>query len=456
MRRLSIAIIVTVFLLSVTTVLAAPPKQDVSGQGNLADDVFRVTCDTGEEILGGTIFTFLAINPGFSYRVTTIGIGEFDPVMAVITGPGIGNCNDDNTSVAGSQVAVPGVGLIEGDNLDSQVTVSTSVSGNVDVVVGGYQGATGQFAMVVEGLAINPRDELDGFLISVPTVLINEPIGVYMVNRSGSRVDPYLQLAGGHGLQQDPLDFNQAQILMICDDAGVGDCSNTEQFPGGGVDITNGFRYEADTNDAGISIALGSTDKFLYAFGSYNSETTGDYAIIVVGTVPGSLDEKPATGTTMMGANNPGSTGNTTGASTGATCNNVATSIVGVSSQYDNTYAPENLLDNNPQTSWSTSGITDTEYFMVGFNQVYTISQVRLNGYAATQGFQNDSVQNFVIGYIGADNNAVRILEATAPLQAGYQTYTFAPVQVDHLMFALVSNYGGSNFEISDVMVCAQ
>ena len=436
--RIITVVVCLLLTAGLTPVLAGPPQQS-----NVGDEVFTITCDTGEEIIGGTKFTFVNVNPGFQYRVSAIGIDGFDPVIAVITAPGVGRCNDDEGAVRESQVAVPGIGLIEADNLASQVQINTRQGGDIDVIVGGFQGASGRFAMVVEGLAINPRSELDGFLISVPSVVANEEIGVYMISRDGSRLDPYLQVFGGPGLQLAEPNFEQMELLAVCDDVGVGDCSDTPSFPGGGVMIRNGYRYEAGERDAGITGSLGSTDKFLFAFGSYESSSSGDYGIIVVGTAPGTLTQSA---TTTGGA---GSSAPTTA------CNNVAATINAVSSTYSDSYAGENMLDNDATTSWSSATNETDNFVIIGINGTRTVSEVRMNSHPTTSGALGDAVQNFTIVRLDANGDLQTVLSATAAQQSGYQSYTFPPVDVNELGLIFTSNYGGTAYEVADVMICA-
>lgn len=435
MSKLFALIFVSILLFGVSMTQAAPPQQS-----NLEEDVFTITCDTGEEIIGGVIFTFLNVNPGFTYRVTAIGIDGFDPVLAVVTEPGVGACNDDEPRAIGSQVAVPGVGLVEATNLTAQVQVNTARGGNIDVVVGGFQGVTGKFAMVIEGLAIEPADELDGFLISVPEVIQDEPIGVYMISRF-AQLDAYMELYGGPGLQTPVLDFNQVEFIASCDDVGVGDCTNTPQFPGGGTDIANGYRYEAAALDAGLNYSLGSTDKFLYVFGSSSSRSRGDYGIIVIGTVPGSL-ERDATTTSGLGA-------------TG--CNNVASTIIDVTSEFDARFTADNLLDNDPTTGWASDGKEDTSAIIIGLNGTRLIDEIRFNSYPTDPQYVNDAIKDFVVATLTSKGEIDQMLvQATAAQQSGYQAYTFNPVETNQIGIVFLSNYGGDYFEASDILVCAR
>src|SRR5687767_8685501 len=125
------------------------------GSTNVSDDIFEITCSTGESVVGGIKFTFVNVNPDFQYRVSAIGIDGFDPVVAVIIAPGWGDCSDDYLDVSGSQISVSDTGVIQATTTDAQVDIYTGGGGNIDVLVGGYAGSTGKFALVVEGLWID-------------------------------------------------------------------------------------------------------------------------------------------------------------------------------------------------------------------------------------------------------------------------------------------------------------
>ena len=79
----------------------------VQGLVNTPEDdlVFNITCSVDgqqtQEIRGGVQFSFINVNPGFSYTVTVFGLDGFDPVLAVEHGEGIGTCNDDTPDAGG-------------------------------------------------------------------------------------------------------------------------------------------------------------------------------------------------------------------------------------------------------------------------------------------------------------------------------------------------------------------
>jgi hypothetical protein len=269
------------------------------GDDDLADpsEVITITCDTGETLYGGMQFGFINIVPGFSYTVTVFGIDDFDPVVAVETSRGIGECNDDESLAAGSFASIPGEGTVRANRQTAQVRFNLSRAGSPVITVGSFDGQGGTYAMVIEGLAISPSTEADGFVIRVPTAVALDPLSVYMIARF-TDLDPYLQLAAGEGLDDafgpdgefDPdfIDYNNAFIAFECDDAGdASNCGNdTPELSGGGIDIANGSTYITGSVDAGIRVIPETTDPLLYIFSSNQGRSAGTYAILIIGSAP--------------------------------------------------------------------------------------------------------------------------------------------------------------------------
>lgn len=258
-------------------------------------EVITISCDTGETLYGGVQFGFINIVPGYQYTVTVFGVGDFDPVVAVETSPGIGECNDDESLAAGSFVTLPGEGSVRANRQTAQVRFNLARAGSPVITVGSFDGQGGDFVMVIEGLAIAYPEEADGFVLRVPSAVADNTLGVYMIGRYND-LDAYLQLATGEGLNDafgsdgtfDPdfIDYNNAFIQFECDDAGSGDCSDMQAMSGGGIDISNGSDYITWEYDAGIQVIPETTDPMLYVFSSSGSASSGTYAILVMGTMP--------------------------------------------------------------------------------------------------------------------------------------------------------------------------
>lgn len=407
-----------------------------------SESEFLLTCEDGLEIVVSSRIVLRQVSPEFSYRFTAVGIDDYDPVLAVITGPGSGNCNDNVDGLGGSQIAVPGIGFVEANDLSAQVTARTALNqfGDVEVAVGGIAGSTGQFAVVVEGFRISPSTELDQVLISVPGAAANETLGVFMIGRTDN-LDPIMRLYDGSTAENGTIDLSTLSPLAICDDGGTDSCVTTPTLNGGGAALETGNVYIADGVDAGIIYTPRTTSPLLYTFGSSDGASSGDYVVVVTGTAPGDPDD-PA-----------------------AICNNVAAGIERVSSNYSALYLPENLLDNDPSTGWATTvgpvdpatGLSTTEEFVVvRLSGLHRVSRVRLNTYSPTEGFESNSIRAFSIAVQNADLQQVTVFNGEATLQPGYHTYSFLPIEVDMIAFVFQSNYGGGFFEVADIQVCAE
>lgn len=434
------------------------------GSTNISDDTFELICSTGESIIGGIKFTFVNVNPGFYYRVSAIGINGFDPVIAVSTAPGYGNCDDDSTYLEGSYVWVSDTGYVEADARAAQVEINTGRGGNIDVLVGGYAGSSGQFAMVVEGLLIEPATDADGFLVSVPSVVQDLPMGVYMLPISGGGVDPYITGYYGDGLQGYTLDYDATEVFMWCDDAGTGDCSAGD-VSGGGFTLTNGFTYEGTYYSAGLNVTPNSTNRLLYVFSSAGGNTEGEYGLVITGNAPGYLAETVAEETGEEAAEEEAETETEEESEEEISeefaidlgdCEPVPVVIGEVSSEYDSRYEANGLLDENPLTGWSSTDEDEEPYVLLEFGTPTTISGLLLNPYpAGGDQFADDAIQDFYVSIEDEDEEETVLLEATAEQSADYQAFYFdEPVTTESLYLIFTSNYGGSFYEASDIILC--
>jgi|GEM_PF-2491413 len=231
----------------------------------------------GQTVNGATLITFRDVRPGFNYQVTVIGLDNFDPVIALQAEDGSTLCNDDEPRAAGSQISLPDIGYVEASSLTSQLSFNTSVAtGDLVMAIGGFGSTGGHFVAIFEGLAISPATEQDAVTFNVSGAIQNEPILVYMIAETTS-LDSYMFVDGTD---------------IVCDDAGSGPCADTPAFStdqnnAHGVVIANGGQYIAWQYDAGIRVVPGGTGDLTFVFQSYNGQTQGEYAMVVVGAAPG-------------------------------------------------------------------------------------------------------------------------------------------------------------------------
>ncbi len=237
----------------------------------------------GNLIDTSAIVTFDQVRPGFTYRVTVLGLDGFDPVIALFAEDGTGLCNDDERNAAGSVVDVPGVGLVTADSLTAQIVFTTSGAiGDIEMNIGGFGGSGGRFVAIFEGLAIYPANELDGVTVTTAPVPNGQDMYVYMVSET-TALDPYLSLP----------EWN-----IICDDIGSDGCVGVPAFSGGGIRIANGGRYVTGPYDAGLGIVSDGTPQY-FEFASYAGRSSGNYAMVIMGAAPFVSGAGAMTGSTM-------------------------------------------------------------------------------------------------------------------------------------------------------------
>jgi hypothetical protein len=91
----------------------------------------------------------------------------------------------------------------------------------------------------------------------------------------------------------------------------------------------------------------------------------------------------------------------------------------------------------------------------VRLNGLDRVNQVRLNTYSPTEGFRDNSIRAFSIAVQNADAEQVTVFNGEAPLQPGYRTYSFLPIEINMIALVFKSNYGGQFYEVADIQVCA-
>lgn len=402
-------------LLWTTSVSAQPAPQ------------YTAVCDDGRELVG-TSYTFFDLAVDSNYRLTALGIDAFDPVIARIGEDGAVTCSDNEGNLLGSQIAVPGAGAINANAFSTQSLFRPRVDGSLQVIVGGDKGSTGRYAVVVEGLLLEPRDETDRLVVDAPPSVKGELLGVYMIGQTPT-LDPLLELALP----------DAEQPLITCDNAGTPDCPDMLGLVDNGAILSTGGQYVGEANDAGILQTIDNL-QVEYRFRSSRGRTAGSYGVIITGTAPGDpIDPR-------------------------LICNNVATKISGVSAVYSDLYPAVHVLDGIPQTFWATAvGDLNPEtqiplqnsFIVVGFDGRQRVDRVRVNGYALDSPFRANSLRRFRVVLNNPNEAVVTALEAEARLHPGYQTYTFLPVEVEEIGIILLANNGGSQFVIADIQVCA-
>lgn len=216
-----------------------------------------VTCDNGASFDNGVEIVVKEMRAGFTYTATVLGIGSFDPVLAVLDTEGVGLCSDDATAAGGFTVDLPTTGVVAGSGLSSQVQFtqnSGQALADVSLVVGGFDNAAGEFVLLLEGMAATPDDVVgDPFVVRVTPGMTSIPLTVYMISES-SGFDPYFYLSDtNYNVWTD----DQGSEVR-CDDAGSPALcwGESEDLSSSFVTLANGSRLPGFQYDAMMSIAL--------------------------------------------------------------------------------------------------------------------------------------------------------------------------------------------------------
>lgn len=146
-----------------------------------------VTCPSGISFNNGAALV-VNMRPGFVYTATAIGVGSFDPIIAVMDEDGTTLCNDDGGP---NYIAnLPTTGPIGPSNRTAHMpfTYTGAELGNVSFIVGSVGSTAGEFVLMVEGLAVTRSDGSgegagDPFVINVTPNMVASGIGqaAYMI-----------------------------------------------------------------------------------------------------------------------------------------------------------------------------------------------------------------------------------------------------------------------------------
>jgi hypothetical protein len=255
-----------------------------------------VTCDNGATFDNGVEIIVNQMRSGFNYTATAVGLNGFDPVLAVLDEAGNGLCSDDDSNAGRYSANLPSAGRVNASGLSSQVTFAQT-SGNafhdVSLVVGGFNNASGEFLLILEGMAVTDGDGSgDPFSVNVTPGMVASgvPLTTYMLTRGTSGVDPLMYLADGDNVAVDG-----SGVDIICDDAGTTSCwgsstaldnynvtINTGTLPGWQYDSMlslslDGLQLNTNTNE----------NYYTFYMTSYQQQSEGQYLVVFhIGTTP--------------------------------------------------------------------------------------------------------------------------------------------------------------------------
>jgi hypothetical protein len=264
---------------------------------NVPTDGIEVTCPDGVSFSNGSEVV-INMRPGFSYTATAIGVGDFDPILAIRDEDGRTLCSDDDSDGAAYIANLPTTGPIGPSNRTAHkpFTYSGSALGNVSFIVGSFNSTAGEFVLIIEGLAVTSSDGRgdgagDPFYVNVtPNVIASGvPITAYSIAVT-SALDTLLSIVD----EDDLTVVLDDGSFVSCDDAGnTSLCYGlSERLDSYYVSRTNGRRVPGGQYDSMLQIPSDVFDPdgvFVeYRFSSSEQRTFGDYvAVFHMGTVEG-------------------------------------------------------------------------------------------------------------------------------------------------------------------------
>ncbi|MBL8162054.1 MAG: hypothetical protein JNJ61_08715 [Anaerolineae bacterium] len=260
-----------------------------------------VECPNGITISNG-VEIVVSMRPNFTYTATALGVDGFDPAIAVGDSGGISLCEDDVREAADYGVALPTSGVVEASRSSAQVPFFHSRSGfsDISLIVGSTDGSSGQFVLILEGMAVTNADGSgqgagDPFSVRITPNMVSSgvPMSIYMISITND-LDPLMQLVDSDGRVLTDARDNP----MACDDAGdANTCWNTQSnLSNSGVARGNRRGIPGGPRDSMLSFDLTGLEldpdpdanflKFLMT--SYQQSSFGDYIVVFnIGTAAG-------------------------------------------------------------------------------------------------------------------------------------------------------------------------
>lgn len=355
---------------------------------------YSVTCDDGSSFDNGVEIIVNQMRSGFTYTATAVGINGFDPVLAVLdTNTGNGLCSDDASGASRYAANLPTTGRVPASNLSAQVTFSqnsNSTFADISLVVGGYGNQTGEFVLILEGMAVTSGDGAgDVFSVNLTPGMVESgyPLTLYMLTRGDGQVDPYIYQVDG---DINPITDTNGNFIE-CDDAG-----NSSLCWGNSVDLSDssvtintgtlpGWQYDAMLN-VGIDHLTLSSDRdqnwMNFAMSTSPSVTTeGQYLLVfdigITEASGSSVGNNGGNSGGNSGGNNSGGTSSSTGGTESGTSQNNPTAVPNNSSNSSSGAGMSVTCDDGS----SFSNGMEVLLYDLPTNQDYTITAIGVNGF---------------------------------------------------------------------------
>jgi hypothetical protein len=215
-----------------------------------------------------------------SYLISIYGVDGFRPVIRVELGAlNFTDCSRDTQAMFGSVFAMPGeepFTLVDNfAEIAAQLFIPNAApAGEITFTIGSADGAPGRYMAVIHGFSIGEADR-DIIRLAHGPLAALKPLTLYMIADSRSRLDPALAFA------------NEGETGAVCDDAGRRGCEGVPS-PDGLYSFLSeqAVEIKSDPFDAGLVLPPGLPQFHDIELGSFNDNTAGSYAIVLIGELP--------------------------------------------------------------------------------------------------------------------------------------------------------------------------
>ena len=215
-----------------------------------------------------------------NYLIAIYGLDGFRPVIRAELGAlDFTDCARDTQALGGSIFALPGEEpfmLVDNyEEIAAQLFIPNAApAGEITFTIGSADGAPGRYMAVIHGFRIGD-DDFDTVRLSQGPLAALRPLTMYMIAESGSRLDPALTV------------LNPDETGAICDDAGRRGCEGVPSPDGLYAFLSEqAVEIKSDPFDAGLVLPPGVPEFHEIELGSFNGNTTGSYAIVLIGELP--------------------------------------------------------------------------------------------------------------------------------------------------------------------------
>jgi hypothetical protein len=345
-----------------------------------------VVCPDGQVIENG-VEIVVNMRSGFTYTATAIGLNGFDPVLAISDNAGNYLCADDTREAASYSANLPTTGQVAASTLSAQMPFFHNFNGFADITltVGGFGNTSGEFLVVLEGMAVTANDGSgpssgDPFTLYItPNVTASGvPISAYMLSVT-TDLDPLMKIMDDN---DQPVQFEDGSYFA-CDDAGTLDLCWGESYSlvGSYVSRSGGRQLGGGELDAMMIIPLETLGMapdeegyLIWKMTSSGNQTYGDYMVAF------------HLGTAAPDATAPGSSSSSGGVMDDSGRLRQWASSASGSSQYtasgwsfaQATGAPDTDACGDINTAWASATATGSDTLTLNFDEAVIPTQINI------------------------------------------------------------------------------